>query len=145
MYVVGCVTFGRCGRTRFGDTYITVYESQSIGTSVSAHTGLVHQLYFSTPELFLRVWRQRRRHASCYQTTHSGQRIQRQVTSYRPILIRCTSYARTPAEILRTVYGGNESVPGGFFPQGANGNVHCKALPPESVLLIVIEADDTFA
>lgn len=27
------------------------------------------------------------------------------------------SYARTPAEILRIVYGGNESVPGGFFPQ----------------------------
>lgn len=67
--------------------------------------------------------------ASCYQTTHSGQRIQRQVTSYRPILIRCTSYARTPAEILRTVYGGNESVPGGFFPQGANGNIAKRYLP----------------
>ncbi|KAL8130181.1 hypothetical protein V2J09_019336 [Rumex salicifolius] len=31
-------------------------------------------------------------------------------------------YARTPQEILRVVYGsGNESVPGGFFPRGADG------------------------
>ncbi|PON96583.1 Desiccation-related protein [Trema orientale] len=34
------------------------------------------------------------------------------------------SYARTPQEILRTVYGtGNESRPGGFYPRGANGNI----------------------
>ncbi|KAI3864557.1 hypothetical protein MKX03_017014 [Papaver bracteatum] len=34
------------------------------------------------------------------------------------------SYARTPREILRIVYGtGNEHVPGGFFPNGANGKI----------------------
>ncbi|KAF4354310.1 hypothetical protein G4B88_007439 [Cannabis sativa] len=34
------------------------------------------------------------------------------------------SYGRTPAEILRIVYGnGNERVPGGFFPKGANGRI----------------------
>lgn len=34
------------------------------------------------------------------------------------------SYPRTPKEILRIVYGtGNESVPGGFFPRGANGKI----------------------
>ena len=32
------------------------------------------------------------------------------------------SYARTEPEILRIVYGtGNERLPGGFFPLGANG------------------------
>lgn len=32
------------------------------------------------------------------------------------------SYARTPAEILRNLYGnGNEKIPGGFYPRGANG------------------------
>ncbi|XP_045792100.1 desiccation-related protein PCC13-62-like [Trifolium pratense] len=32
------------------------------------------------------------------------------------------SYPRTPAEILRIIYGsGHESVPGGFFPKGGNG------------------------
>ncbi|CAI8610811.1 unnamed protein product [Vicia faba] len=34
-----------------------------------------------------------------------------------------TSYSRTPVEILRIVYGGNESVPGGFYPKGADGNI----------------------
>lgn len=39
------------------------------------------------------------------------------------------SYARTPVEILRTIYGtGNESEPGGFFPRGANGNIARKFL-----------------
>ncbi|RZC80788.1 hypothetical protein C5167_043368 [Papaver somniferum] len=34
------------------------------------------------------------------------------------------SYARTPREILRIVYGtGNEHVPGGFFPNGGNGKI----------------------
>ncbi|KAL5795575.1 hypothetical protein ACOSQ2_000395 [Xanthoceras sorbifolium] len=34
------------------------------------------------------------------------------------------SYARTPQEILRIVYGtGNESKPGGFFPEGGNGRI----------------------
>ncbi|WRX08198.1 hypothetical protein QQP08_000685 [Theobroma cacao] len=34
------------------------------------------------------------------------------------------SYARTPPEILRIVYGdGNEHKPGAFFPEGANGNI----------------------
>ncbi|XP_023006619.1 desiccation-related protein PCC13-62-like [Cucurbita maxima] len=34
------------------------------------------------------------------------------------------SYARTPEEILRIVYGGgNEHVPGGFYPKGADGNI----------------------
>ena len=34
------------------------------------------------------------------------------------------SYPRTAPEILRIVYGtGNESRPGGFYPNGANGNI----------------------
>ena len=34
------------------------------------------------------------------------------------------SYRRTPGEILRVVYdSGNEHLPGGFFPHGANGNI----------------------
>ncbi|XP_057496688.1 ferritin-like catalase Nec2 [Actinidia eriantha] len=34
------------------------------------------------------------------------------------------SYERIPAEILRVLYGtGKENMPGGFFPQGANGNI----------------------
>ncbi|GMI74010.1 hypothetical protein like AT3G62730 [Hibiscus trionum] len=34
------------------------------------------------------------------------------------------SYPRTPAEILRIVYGtGDEHQPGGFFPEGANGRI----------------------
>lgn len=34
------------------------------------------------------------------------------------------SYARTPPEILRILYGtGNEYVPGGFFPAKANGQI----------------------
>ncbi|XP_074311592.1 ferritin-like catalase Nec2 [Silene latifolia] len=34
------------------------------------------------------------------------------------------SYPRTPAEILRIVYGtGNEHVPGGFYPEGGNGEI----------------------
>ena len=34
------------------------------------------------------------------------------------------SYARTPPEILRIVYGtGNEHVPGGFYPHGGGGNI----------------------
>ncbi|KAL5713000.1 Ferritin-like catalase Nec2 [Ranunculus cassubicifolius] len=34
------------------------------------------------------------------------------------------SYARSPNEILRVVYGtGSESKPGGFYPQGANGTI----------------------
>ncbi|CAK9174755.1 unnamed protein product [Ilex paraguariensis] len=34
------------------------------------------------------------------------------------------SYRRTPAEILRIVYGtGNEHVPGGFYPRGGNGRI----------------------
>lgn len=34
------------------------------------------------------------------------------------------SYARTPAEILGIVYGtGNATMPGGFFPLGANGKI----------------------
>ncbi|XP_059313175.1 ferritin-like catalase Nec2 [Lycium ferocissimum] len=34
------------------------------------------------------------------------------------------SYKRTPAEILRIVYGsGDEHVPGGFYPNGANGRI----------------------
>lgn len=40
------------------------------------------------------------------------------------------SYGRTPEEILRIVYGGgNESVPGGFFPKGANGRIAKSYLP----------------
>lgn len=34
------------------------------------------------------------------------------------------SYARTPREILRILYGtGNENAPGGFFPARANGQI----------------------
>lgn len=34
------------------------------------------------------------------------------------------SYRRSPAEILRILYGtGNETTPGGFFPKGANGRI----------------------
>ncbi|CAK8563835.1 unnamed protein product [Lathyrus sativus] len=33
------------------------------------------------------------------------------------------SYPRTPVEILRIVYGGNQSVPGGFYPNGADGTI----------------------
>ncbi|XWS53482.1 hypothetical protein CRYUN_Cryun10bG0005000 [Craigia yunnanensis] len=34
------------------------------------------------------------------------------------------AFDRTPEEILRIVYGsGNESVPGGFYPKGANGRI----------------------
>ncbi|KAH0784563.1 hypothetical protein KY290_004161 [Solanum tuberosum] len=34
------------------------------------------------------------------------------------------SYKRTPAEILRILYGsGDEHVPGGFYPKGANGKI----------------------
>lgn len=34
------------------------------------------------------------------------------------------AYDRTPEEILRIVYGdGNERVPGGFYPKGANGRI----------------------
>ena len=34
------------------------------------------------------------------------------------------AFDRTPEEILRIVYGsGNESIPGGFYPKGANGRI----------------------
>jgi len=34
------------------------------------------------------------------------------------------AYDRTPEEILRIVYGGgDEHVPGGFYPKGANGRI----------------------
>ena len=34
------------------------------------------------------------------------------------------AFDRTPEEILRIVYGsGNESVPGGFYPKGADGEI----------------------
>jgi hypothetical protein len=34
------------------------------------------------------------------------------------------SYARKPAELLRILYlSGDEHVPGGFFPEGANGRI----------------------
>ncbi|OMO63791.1 hypothetical protein CCACVL1_22268 [Corchorus capsularis] len=34
------------------------------------------------------------------------------------------SYSRTPLEILRTIYGtGDESKPGGFYPNGGNGRI----------------------
>ncbi|KAI6695744.1 hypothetical protein NL676_023454 [Syzygium grande] len=34
------------------------------------------------------------------------------------------SYPRTPQEVLRVVYGtGDEHIPGGFFPDGANGEI----------------------
>lgn len=38
--------------------------------------------------------------------------------------VNSLSHARTPPEILRIVYGtGNESLHGGFYPQGANGKI----------------------
>ncbi|CAN6468356.1 unnamed protein product [Victoria cruziana] len=38
--------------------------------------------------------------------------------------VHSLSYARTPAEILRIVYGtGSERVAGGFFPNGGNGEI----------------------
>ena len=41
------------------------------------------------------------------------------------------SYARTPPEILRIVYGtGSENKPGGFFPKGAGGNIARLYLSP---------------
>ncbi|KAA8545173.1 hypothetical protein F0562_019938 [Nyssa sinensis] len=41
------------------------------------------------------------------------------------------SYSRTPAEILRVLYNsGNERVPGGFFPDGANGKIAKQFLQP---------------
>ncbi|XP_054820735.1 ferritin-like catalase Nec2 [Prosopis cineraria] len=40
------------------------------------------------------------------------------------------SYGRTPQEILRISYGGgNESVPGGFYPNGADGRIAKSYLP----------------
>ncbi|KAJ4727648.1 Desiccation-related protein PCC13-62 [Melia azedarach] len=40
------------------------------------------------------------------------------------------SYARTPPEILRIVYGtGSEYKPGGFFPHGGNGRIAREFLP----------------
>ncbi|KAK1370702.1 Desiccation-related protein PCC13-62 [Heracleum sosnowskyi] len=43
--------------------------------------------------------------------------------------INSLAYGRTPEEILRIVYGtGNERVPGGFFPEGANGTIAMKYL-----------------
>lgn len=34
------------------------------------------------------------------------------------------AYARTPEEVLRILYGeGNEHVPGGFYPNGADGRI----------------------
>ncbi|KAI3961221.1 hypothetical protein MKX01_035807 [Papaver californicum] len=41
------------------------------------------------------------------------------------------SYGRTPAEILRIVYGtGNEHVPGGFLPNGGDGKIARQLLIP---------------
>ncbi|KAI3934877.1 hypothetical protein MKW92_021453 [Papaver armeniacum] len=41
------------------------------------------------------------------------------------------SYGRTPAEILRIVYGtGNEHVPGGFLPNGGDGKIARQLLVP---------------
>ena len=41
------------------------------------------------------------------------------------------SYARTPPEILRIVYGtGSENKPGGFYPNGAGGNIARRYLSP---------------
>ncbi|XP_042454983.1 desiccation-related protein PCC13-62-like [Zingiber officinale] len=41
------------------------------------------------------------------------------------------AYSRTPPEVLRIVYGtGNESVPGGFLPQGGNGKIARGFLEP---------------
>ncbi|RAL52625.1 hypothetical protein DM860_007393 [Cuscuta australis] len=40
------------------------------------------------------------------------------------------SYKRTPAEILRIVYNtGDEHIPGGFYPEGANGRIARDLLP----------------
>ncbi|XP_041016813.1 desiccation-related protein PCC13-62-like [Juglans microcarpa x Juglans regia] len=40
------------------------------------------------------------------------------------------SYARTPPEILRIVYGsGSERIPGGFFPNGGGGDIARRYLP----------------
>ena len=33
------------------------------------------------------------------------------------------AFARTPAEVLAIVYLGSPSTPGGFFPNGVNGNI----------------------
>ncbi|KAK7823908.1 ferritin-like catalase Nec2 [Quercus suber] len=41
------------------------------------------------------------------------------------------SYSRTPPEILRIVYGtGSENKPGGFYPNGAGGNIARRYLSP---------------
>ncbi|KAG6530791.1 hypothetical protein ZIOFF_004549 [Zingiber officinale] len=41
------------------------------------------------------------------------------------------AYSRTPAEVLRILYGtGNESMPGGFLPQGGNGKIAREFLEP---------------
>lgn len=38
--------------------------------------------------------------------------------------INSVAYSRTPEQILRIVYGGgDEHVPGGFYPKGANGRI----------------------
>ncbi|KAJ4793102.1 Desiccation-related protein PCC13-62 [Rhynchospora pubera] len=38
--------------------------------------------------------------------------------------VNSVAYDRTPAQILRIVYGtGNESIPGGFYPKGADGHI----------------------
>ncbi|KAJ0961167.1 hypothetical protein J5N97_000851 [Dioscorea zingiberensis] len=38
--------------------------------------------------------------------------------------VNSLGYARTQVETLRTLYGtGNEAIPGGFFPHGANGRI----------------------
>jgi hypothetical protein len=40
------------------------------------------------------------------------------------------SYARTPPEILRIIYGsGSEYKPGGFYPNGGGGNIARSFLP----------------
>lgn len=33
------------------------------------------------------------------------------------------AFSRTPAEVLAIVYLGSPSTPGGFFPNGVNGNI----------------------
>lgn len=41
------------------------------------------------------------------------------------------AYSRTPCEILRIVYAtGDESMPGGFYPIGANGRIARSLLDP---------------
>ncbi|XP_019186242.1 PREDICTED: desiccation-related protein PCC13-62-like [Ipomoea nil] len=46
------------------------------------------------------------------------------------------SYDRTPAEILRIVYGtGNENKPGGFYPKGADGKIAKSYLANTRVVL----------